>query len=227
MRDLRLTFCSLIVFALTAAQTAPAAEIKQRDGDSADVTAIELKGRLERGDLLTLQALISKLPTSKTMAIYLDSTGGSLQEGIALGRFFYDAKIRTIIPARVGCLAFCAAAFLGGRDATTGKPWRLKTSSAGFGFTGFVSGTPEKPEYTDKDMSSAVAEAQRTILQLADYIQAIHEDLAFLRLMLKPAEGPRKINFVTNEEALQLGIYVLDEKSGEIIDPKVIVERVK
>ena len=35
------------------------------------------------------------------------------------------------------------------------------------------------------------------------------------------------MNFVSNEDALKLGIYVLDERSGEMINPKVIVDRVR
>jgi len=221
------TLCSLILMAgLTAVQPVAGAEITQRAGDKAEITEIDLKGRIERGDLLTFQALISKLPHTKPMTIYLDSTAGSLEESIALGRFFYQAKMRTVIarnPAK--CLVSCALAFLGGRDAATGKPWRVKTSSGQLGFYSFVSSAAEKPEYTDKDMTSAVVDAQRMVLRIADYIQEIRDDLTFLQLMFKRSD--HKMNFVSNEEALKLGIYVLDERSGEMIDPKVIVDRVK
>jgi hypothetical protein len=222
--------CRLYAFiamaGLAAAQAASAAEVKQRQSDDAKITAIELKGRIERGDLLSLQALISKLPQTRLMTVYLDSTAGSLEESIALGRFFHQARIRTVIagnPAK--CLTSCALAFLGGRDAATGKPWRVKTSSGQLGFYSFVSTATEKPEYTDKDLTEAVVNTQRMVLRIADYIQDIRDDLAFLQLIFKPADN--KMNFVSNEEALKLGIYVLDERSGEMINPKVIVDRVR
>jgi hypothetical protein len=220
----RATLCGF--FLLIAAQAAAAAEITQRASDNAETTAIELKGRIERGDLLSLQALISKLPQTKSMAVYLDSTAGSLDESIALGRFFHQAKMRTVIagsPAK--CLISCALAFLGGRDAATGKPLRVKTSSGQLGFYSFQFTATDKTEYTDKDMTAAVVNTQRMVLRIADYIQEIREDLAVLQLIFKRSDA--KMNFVSNEEALKLGIYVLDEKSGEMIDPKVIVDRIK
>jgi hypothetical protein len=222
-----MTLCSFILMAgLAAAQSAAGAEISQRTGDNADTTAIDLKGRIERGDLLSLQALISKLPQTKSMTVYLDSTAGSLDEGIVLGRFFHQAKMRTVIagsPAR--CVIACALAFLGGRDAATGKPWRVKTSSGQLGFYSFQFTSTDKSEFTDKEMADAVVSAQRVVLRIADYIQEIRDDLTFLQLLFKRSDT--KMNLVSNEEALKLGIYVLDEKSGEMIDPKVIVERVR
>ena len=221
------TLCTVVFVAgLAAVQSASGAEITQRASDNTEATALELKGRIERGDLLSLQALISKLPHTKSMTVYLDSTAGNLDESLALGRFFHQAKMRTVIdrnPAK--CLISCALAFLGGRDAATGKPWRVKTSSGQLGFYSFVSTAAEKPEYTDKDMTFAVVDAQRMVLRIADYIQDIRDDLTFLQLIFKRSDP--KMNFVSNEEALKLGIYVLDERSGEMIDPKVIVDRVK
>ena len=216
----------IIAFGLATTSAAGAADIKQRKSDKADIAAIDLSGRIERGDLLALQALISKLPQTKLMTVYLDSTAGSLDESIALGRFFHQAKIRTAIagsPAK--CLISCALAFLGGRDAATGQPWRVKYSSGQLGFYSFVSTAAEKPEYTDKDLTEAVVGTQRMVLRIADYIQDIRDDLAFLQLIFKRADN--KMNFLSNEDALKLGIYVLDERSGEMIDPKVIVDRVR
>ena len=221
------TLCTFIFVAdWPTMQAAAGAEITQRASDNADTTALDLKGRIERGDLLSLQALISKLPQTKSMTVYLNSTAGDLNEALALGRFFHQAKIRTVIgrdPAK--CRVSCALAFLGGRDAATGKPWRVKTSSGQLGFYSFQSTEAEKPEYTDKDMTSAVVDTQRMVLRIADYIQEIRDDLTFLQLIFKRSDA--KMNFVSNEEALKLGIYVLDERSGEMIDPKVIVDRVR
>jgi hypothetical protein len=62
-------------------------------------------------------------------------------------------------------------------------------------------------------------------LQIADYIQDIRDDLTFLQLIFKRSD--RNLNFVSNEQALQLGIYVLDERTGEMINPKVIVDRLR
>ena len=134
--------------------------------------------------------------------------------------------MRTVIAGSpTKCLISCALAFLGGRDAATGKPLRVKTSSGQLGFYSFQFTATDKTEYTDKDMTTAVVNTQRMVLRIADYIQEIREDLAVLQLIFKRSDA--KMNFVSNEEALKLGIYVLDEKSGEMIDPKVIVDRIK
>ena len=136
--------------------------------------------------------------------------------------------MRTVIdrnPAKF--LISCALAFLGGRDAATGKPLAGEDLVRATGLLLVpVSTAAEKPEYTDKDMTFAVVDAQRMVLRIADYIQDIRDEISpFLQLIFKRSDP--KMNFVSNEEALKLGIYVLDERSGEMIDPKVIVYRVK
>jgi hypothetical protein len=222
----RTTFASFVLFGVVAVQVVAAAEIKQRSSEDAETTAIQLSGRIERGDLLSLQALISKLPQTRLITIHLDSTAGFLEESMALGRFFHQAKIRTVVGANPAkCNGMCALAFLGGRDALTNKPWRVKTSSGQLAFSSLRSTAPEKPEYTDKDMTSAIVNTQRAVLQIADYIQDIRDELTFLQLIFKRSD--RNLNFVSNEQALQLGIYVLDERTGEMINPKVIVDRLR
>ena len=222
----RTTFSSFILVGVVATQAVTAAEIKHRPSEEAETTTIELGGRIERGDLLSLQALISKLPQTRLITIHLNSTTGFLEESMALGRFFHQAKIRTIVGASPAkCTGMCALAFLGGRDALTGRLWRVKTSSGQLGFSSLRSTAAEKPEYTVKDITNAIVMAQRAVLQIADYIQDIRDDLTFLQLIFKRSD--RNLNLVSNEQALQLGIYVLDERTGEMINPKVIVDRLR
>ena len=68
------------------------------------------------------------------------SGGGSLGEGIALGKFFYRAKIITIVNRGTGCHSACSLAFLGGRSAKTGQPMRIKSS---LGLSGISSVQPQ------------------------------------------------------------------------------------
>ena len=202
---------------LVGTSAASALEFALHPSDSDTLTAVEVKGKIEPGDAVALQAYIAKLPIKRVTTVYLSSLGGSFEEGMALGRFFHRAKIRTIVAgAGVTCTSACTTAFLGGRDPETGKPWRAKGSTARLGFHSFKVDWTDK-DYTAQDMSMAVARTQRMTLQMADYMKDVDASLGFLRARLKaPATG---MNYMSNEEALSLGLYVINEKTGEVIRP--------
>lgn len=210
--------------ALTLVGTTPAMalEISKHPSDSADVNAIQLTGRIEEGDTLALQGYISRLPEKPAITVHLDSVGGRMQEAMALGRFFHRVKIRTMISSQGKCISACGFAFLGGRDPATGKPYRVKSSMGRLGYHAFQ--TDYKPrDYTAKNMAEAVAHAQKVILQVTDYLADIGENLEFLRLALK--SEAKDMTFVSNEDALALGIHVLEVKSGQLIDPGKVAKR--
>lgn len=205
-----------LALALVAAGPALALEISRHPSDSAEVNAIQLTGRIEEGDVLALQGYISRLPEKPVVTVHLDSVGGRMQEAMALGRYFHRAKIRTMISSQGKCISACGLAFLGGRDPATGKPYRVKSSMGRLGYHAFQ--TDYRPrDYTAKNMAEAVAHAQKVILQMTDYLGEIGENLEFLRLALK--SEAKEMTFVSNDEALNLGIHVLEEKTGQLIDP--------
>ena len=69
-------------------------------------------------------------------------------------------------------------------------------------------------------MSMAIARTQRMTLAMADYMNDVGAGLEFLRARLKaPATG---MNYMSNEEALSLGLYVVNDKTGELIRPEYI-----
>ena len=59
------------------------------------------------GDLLNLQSRISALPPDSAVAVVVESLGGSLSEGIALGQFFYKAKIIAVVGGDGVCASTC------------------------------------------------------------------------------------------------------------------------
>ena len=203
---------------LLGANAGSALEFAKHASDSDTVNAIEVKGKVEAGDAVALQAYIAKLPIKRVTAVYLDSLGGSFEEGMALGRFFHRAKIRTaVIGKDVVCSSACTTAFLGGRDPETAEPWRAKGSTAQLGFHSFKIDWVDK-EYTAQDLSVAIARTQRMTLAMADYMKEVDASLGFLRARLKaPASG---MNYMSNEEALALGLYVINERTGELISPE-------
>jgi hypothetical protein len=205
---------------LLGAGAASALEFARHVADSDTVNAIAVRGKVVPGDAAALKVYISRLPAKPVTAVYLDSPGGSLEEGMALGRYFHSAGIRTLVsgPGAV-CTSACSTAFLGGRDGQTGKPWRAKGSNAHLGFHSFRFDWPER-NYTASDMSRAIAKTQAMTLAMAEYLKEVDAGLEFLRARLRaPATG---MHFMSNEEALSLGLYVLDEKTGELIRPEFL-----
>jgi hypothetical protein len=205
---------------LALADAGSALELSKHPSDSYVLNAIEAKGRVEPGDTATLKAYIAQLPAKRATAIYLNSPGGSLEEGMALGRFFYHAGIRTIVagPDAV-CNSACSTALLGGRDGETGKPWRAKGSTARLGFHSFRFDWPSK-DYSAQDMSRAIARTQMTTLAMADYMREVDAPLEFLRARLRaPATG---MHYMSNEEALSLGLYIIDDKTGDLVHPEFL-----
>jgi len=201
-----------------------AATVTRVEIASPDTTAFLLSGQLAGGELLALQSEVAKLPPNRRIAVILDSPGGLVSEGLKLGQFFYDAKIATFVFAGgYGCHSACALAFLGGRDAATGKPLRVMMSGARLGFHQFGAKFDNTKTYTKKDMATVVQDTQRVMDAIIGYLRAINEDLDFLPLMLRaPHEA---ITLVNDDEALMKGIYVMEQKTQRIIDPQNIVKR--
>ena len=206
----------------TCAQPAGALEISKHASDSAEVNAIQLKGKVEDGDTFDLQVYISNLPKKPTVVVYLNSPGGNLREGMRLGRFFFDNKIETSVETKTACSSACALAFLGGRDGATGKPHRTKASNAGLGFHSFSREFDNK-SYSADDLKTVVQQTQSQVFVVAEYLKAIGADLDILRLMLKAQSS--QMNYVSNDEALALNIRVWDEKRNQLVDPEQVMDK--
>ena len=141
---------------MLGASASSALEFAKHSSDSETVNAIEVKGKIETGDAVALQAYIAKLPIKRRPPSTSTRSAARFDEGMALGRFFHRAKIRTVVGAGVTCTSACTTAFLGGRDPETGKPWRAKGSTARLGFHSF------KIDWADKDYTAAGHEHGRS-----------------------------------------------------------------
>ena len=221
--------CSLVAcIALHATAPAGAAEITRTElaiPGLPDAVGFLYKGPIVAGDLLNLQSQISALPPDTAVAVALDSGGGSLGEGIALGKFFYRAKIITIVNRGTGCHSACSLAFLGGRGAKTGQPMRIKSSLGLLGFHQFSLKFDPNKKYTKKDRDDMVLGVQDVTAALVDYFKYINEDLTFLPFMLRaPTEQMR---LLSNEDAIASGVHVFNEQTKLLIDPSLIRQRVK
>src|SRR5262249_24563739 len=173
---------------------------------------------MDAGDGLKVRGFVGGLSTSKPIVAQLAFGSGIRADAMSIGRFFHDMRVRTVVVGKeTRCLSPCPLALVGGRDPITGKPAVVKYSNTAVGFTSVALNYQEK-EYTVKDLDTAVANTQRDILQIADYLHAVGANLDILRYyqsVLKPNE----VRYISNEEALDLGIAVLIEDTGQLIEP--------
>ncbi len=220
-------FCLLMLFgaALDRASAGTVTEVKSgRPG----LTVFLLNGQIVGGETLQLEALLSKMPSNQSAAIILNSPGGSLAEGLKLGRLFYRARIATsVLGHGGGCHSACAIAFLGGRDHER-KPSRIKMTGSNLGFHQFNRArTPAElaKKYSKVDMQNEMLRTHAVTLSIVEYLSDIGEDMSFLHLMLQAPNA--QINLISNEDALTYGIHVLDENSEQVIDSTNVRARVE
>jgi hypothetical protein len=195
-----------------------AASLRHAEAIGANATTFLLSGVLTGGETAALREEVAKLPPGQRVAVILDSPGGLVAEGLKLGRFFYDARIATVVVAGgIGCHSACSLAFLGGRDAASGKRLRVMMSGARLGFHQFSAKFDPAKSYTRSDMSAAVENAHRVMDAIVDYLRGIDEDLTFLTLMLRAPH--ETIALLDEDAALERGIHVVARGPLSSFDP--------
>jgi len=205
------------LFGMLAAD-ANAIEIKTIDDTDGKTVTFMLAGRIEPDDAFRVRSFVNGIDSSKTIIAQLDFSGGTISEALAIGRFFNQSGIRTVIPAKAKCNTPCPLVLVGGHDAGTGKPSYVKYSSATMGFLALSFNFQEK-DYTAADLDSVIAGAQRAILLVADYLREVGADVNLLKYHLS-ALRPNESRFMTNEQALNVGISVMSEATGQLIEPR-------
>jgi hypothetical protein len=213
MRSGLLVLLAALAWLAALAPAAQALTYSKHSEEGPDENAILATGNVETDEAFRFQAYLSKLPPKPQTSLYLNSTGGSVQGALAMGRVVYAARIRTFVTTpSARCNSACTSIFLAGRDRETGKPYRVKGSANGIGFHNFVPVLEDKP-YTSKDVANVMSRAQSTIYEIANYYQEIDANLELMGLGLKQKD----IYFLPNQDALRYGIHVLDANSKELI----------
>jgi hypothetical protein len=196
---------------------ARAVDIKVVDDSDGKTVTVLLTGSMVNGDALRVRSFVGGVAAAKTITVQLAFSGGLRTDAMSIGRFLYQSKIRTVIPANAHCSSPCPLVLVGGRDPVTGKPSYVKYSSASLGFTGVKPNFPER-DYTVADLDGAVANTQRDILQIADYLRDVGADMNLLRYY-QSVLRQNETQYITNEQALDLGVSILFEETGQIIEP--------
>lgn len=204
---------------VAAVQTTPAKAAmvyRVHTGDK-DVSTLVLRGQIVAGDLGRLQRVTAKVPPSQRIVLMLESPGGSIDEGIAIGRYVYAAKITTVAIQGPGCHSSCAFVFLAGRDPNE-QPLRIMMKGARVGFhQGAIGTLPAGQVYSASDIETATGIGQDIVKRINAYFHEIKADPEFLTLVLSAPH--RGITLLNEFDALRLGIYVMDTATQKLTTP--------
>ena len=73
------------------------------------------------------------------------------------------------------------------------------------------------------DLKIVIQRTQTEVYGVAEYLRSIGSDMDFLRIMLRAANN--EMNFISNDDAIALGVRVYDEKRKQMIEPQDVMDR--
>src|SRR5882762_10100849 len=175
-----------------------------------NTVALMVRGQFNGNEILRFKSAIAEIEPGKRIIAVLDSPGGNVVQGEALGRFFYDARIPTLVLAGSVCASACTYAFFGGRSPMTGDPLRILASGAKLGFHSFSAvGLPERA-YTKAELENLSRESQQLVYRNLLHLMHVKAPLAVMKL--NTGTKSEQMNFITDGEALDYGIAVLNRQ---------------
>lgn len=199
---LRFIFLALVGL---CTQTAQALELSIHPNSSDTLTAVLAEGRVEPGDTQRLEDFLLRQPERRRTAVYLASGGGSLYEGMSIGRFFTRNGIQTVVEGGRDCASACALAFLGGHD-RSGRPWRSSSDDSRLGFHAFSGLSPDL---------NTPDETQRIVADVLRYGRHVR---APLEIMIVNFSTPsHSIYWLSGTEICALGIKLWSNTSRRFI----------
>ena len=152
-----------------------------------------------------LSGLLAMSVMTNISRAYLASPGGNLYEGMKLGLFFRQHRIKTVVEGGSDCASACALAFLGGTD-SEGRPWRSSSSNSRLGFHAFR-GISERAINED--------EVQRTAADRLRYGKAVN---APIDLLIAGFSTPsRDIFWVSQTDICALGIRLWSNDTSKFV----------
>lgn len=190
-----------------------------------NVVALRVRGTFDDDVILRFKAAVADIPTGTRVVAILESGGGLVTQGFALGRFFYDAKIPTVITNGALCASACTDAFLAGRDPKSGGPLRILSSSGSLGFHNRRLRPLPPRDYSKQEMVDLHKHAMRLTYDSIEYFRSVEAPIE--AIILHSGTRPEKVYVPPPSELLDVGITVLNEESGKFISPTNISERVR
>lgn len=194
---MKIKFITLYLFLIVSSLSA--LDYSLHMNNSKTLNAIYATGGIKANDTYRLEDFISKLPIKKHTAIYLDSPGGNLYEGIRLGMYFKSKRIKTVVDGNKMCASACAIAFLGGTD-YQGNKWMSSTTNSRLGFHAFRNANGVKKIDSN--------DAQRTVGDILKYGKRVSAPMdIFIHNFSTPSED---MYWFSTKELIDLGIKVWD-----------------
>ena len=199
---------------------ATAFDLKTIEGGDANVTTFSVSGPIEAGDTLKLRAFVGNLDQNRPMVAELTIRGGLYGEARTLGKFIYQAKIRTVAPGKgAQCNGPCLLVLLAGRDPDTGDPSFVKYSTGKINLLN-TSLKFEDRQYSADEYLRQVATTQNLFKDTADYLMSVKaRPMVLHQFFVLLPNAKAEFRELTNEDALNLGIPVFDEKTNQLIKP--------
>ncbi len=183
--------------------------VEEGVGTLAHTATIRLSGPIEAGDADRLAREVGRIRfgNGSRARVLLDSPGGSLVEGMAIGRVL--AAMPTTVMTDVGgrgdraadCASACVLAFLGGH-------YRYLRAGSRLGVHQFYSS-----DEAGMTGAEGIALGQVLSAEIVDYMAEMRVDPAFLRLMTEPS--PEEIRWVPRAELERVRVV-----TGDIYDQR-------
>lgn len=190
---------------LFTASIATGMEFRIHQNHSDRLNAILAEGEIVPGDTSRLKETFNQLPRKQNDVLYLSSLGGSLYEGMSLGRFAWENGIKTVVEGGEDCASACALAFLGGRD-HDGNAWRSSSDNSRLGFHAFRS---IGSVYQDEN------DTQRVVADVLEYTRSVH---APIELIIKKFATPsHSVYWLSNAEICLLGIKLWSNAQSKFV----------
>jgi hypothetical protein len=190
-----------------------------------NTVALMVRGAFNGNEILRFKSAVAEIEPGKRIIAVLESPGGSVVQGEALGRFFHDAKIPTLVLAGAVCASACTYAFLGGRDPVTGNPLRILASGARLGFHNFAVTNIAERAYTKAELENISRETQQIVYRNLRHLMHVKAPLDIMKLNTGTKHD--SIHFISEGDALEYGIAVLNRQTGKLILPETLEKRTR
>jgi hypothetical protein len=175
-----------------------------------------ITGGFNGNEILRVKSAIAELPPTTRVIAALESPGGRVDQGQALGTFFYEARIPTLLLANSLCASACTDAFFGGRDPVTNKPLRIMASGSKLGFHN-IKFEIKEGDYTKKNVEDVSRVTQQATYEQIKFMKSVEAPME--ALLLQVGTKAESMNFITEGEALKYGINILNVETGKLVSP--------
>jgi hypothetical protein len=190
-----------------------------------NTAVFQVSGSYDGNEILRFKSAIADVPPNVRIIAALNSPGGRMDQGFELGKFFYDARIPTIVLAGHSCASSCTNAFFGGRDPVTGQPLRIMASGSKLGFHNFKMGGLPDQAYTKVDAIEISRRAQKLMYDHLIYLKSVEAPIRAIVLSLgTPSED---LNWLSEADALALDITILNLETGRLVSPGNLASRTR